>query len=150
MDIDGLRPVLLVDEAHDMRPDVLGILRILTNYDMDSRLVISIVLSGQSPLAKWLNHPKLEDVARRLAHLATLRLLSRSEIKPYIEHRCLIAGAADCPFDTGAIETLYELGRGNLRATDHLSLKSLEIAHDLDCDVVNSNHVTKARGMLWN
>jgi len=24
MDIDGLRPVLLVDEAHDMRPDVMG------------------------------------------------------------------------------------------------------------------------------
>ncbi len=150
MDIDGLRPVLIVDEAHDMRPEVLGILRILTNFDMDSRLVISIILSGQSPLAKRLNHPKLEDVARRLTHLATLRLLSRSEIKPYIKHRCLIAGAADCPFDTGAIETLYELGRGNLRATDHLSLKSLEIAHDIDCDVVNSNHVTQARGMLWN
>ncbi|MGH2625741.1 MAG: AAA family ATPase, partial [Anaerolineales bacterium] len=27
---DGLRPVLLIDEAHDMRPEVLAILRILT------------------------------------------------------------------------------------------------------------------------
>ena len=150
MDIDGLRPVLIVDEAHDMRPDVLGILRILTNFEMDSRLVVSIVLSGQSPLAKWLDHPKLQDVARRLAHCATLRLLSRNEIKPYIQHRCLIAGSTECPFDTSAIEGIYELGRGNLRATDHLALKSLEIAHDLDCDVVNSNHVTQARGMLWN
>ena len=31
---DGLRPVLLLDEAHDMRPEVLAILRILTNFDM--------------------------------------------------------------------------------------------------------------------
>lgn len=150
LDIDGLRPVLLLDEAHDIRPEVLGMLRILTNFDMDSRLVVSIVLAGQSPLAKLLSHPRLEDVARRLAHCATLRLLSRSEIKPYIEHRCHIAGASNCPFDSGAIEALYEVGRGNLRATDHLALKALEIAHDGDCDVLDSNHITQARRMLWS
>ena len=148
-DIDGLRPVLLLDEAHDIRPEVLGILRILTNFDMDSRLVVSVVLSGQAPLAKLLSHPRLEDVARRLAHYATLRLLSRGEIKPYIEHRCHIAGAASCPFDSAAIDALYEIGRGNLRATDHLALKALEIAHDCDCDVLDSNHIAQAKRMLW-
>jgi type II secretory pathway predicted ATPase ExeA len=149
LDIDGLRPVLLLDEAHDIRPEVLGMLRILTNFDMDSRLVVSIVLAGQPPLAKLLRHPKLEDVARRLAHCANLRLLSRVELKPYIQHRCHIAGASACPFDTGAIEALYEIARGNLRATDHLALKSLEIAHELDADVLDSNHITQARSMLW-
>jgi len=34
----GLRPVLILDEAHDLRPDVLSMLRILTNFNMDSRL----------------------------------------------------------------------------------------------------------------
>ncbi len=150
LDIDGLRPVLLLDEAHDIRPEVLGILRILTNFEMDSRLVVSIVLAGQSPLAKILSNPRLEDVAKRLAHCATLRLLSRSEIKPYIEHRCHIAGASKPPFDQGAIDAIYEIGRGNLRATDHLVLKSLEIAHNQNCDVVDSSHVIQARTMLWN
>ena len=150
LDMDGLRPVLIVDEAHDIRPDVLGVLRILTNFDMDSRLVVSIVLSGQSPLATILKRRKLEDVAGRLAHCATLRLLSRAEVKAYIQHRCRIAGAAHCPFDPGAIEAVYEMGRGNFRATDHLALKSLEMAHNQDCDVVNSNHVAQARMMLWN
>lgn len=149
LDIDGLRPVLILDESHDMRPDVLGVLRILTNFEMDSRLVVSIVLAGQGPLSKLLSHPKLEDVARRLAHYAALRLLSRSEIKSYIEHRCHIAGAAAIPFDKGAIEAIYEIGRGNLRATDHLCLKALEVAHQLDCDQIDYNHIAKARGMLW-
>ena len=40
LQIDGLRPVLILDEAHDIRPEVLGILKILTNFDMDSRLVV--------------------------------------------------------------------------------------------------------------
>jgi len=148
IDIDGLRPVLILDECHDIRADVLGIIRILTNFEMDSRLVVSIILSGQSPLLNLLRHPNLEDVAHRLTHCATLRLLSRKEITQYMQHRCKIAGSSDCPFDTGALDAVYEIGRGNMRATDYIALKSLEIAHEEDSDVVNSNHVTKSRGML--
>ncbi len=38
---DGLRPVLLLDECHELRPEVLAMLRILTNFEMDSRLVVT-------------------------------------------------------------------------------------------------------------
>jgi type II secretory pathway predicted ATPase ExeA len=149
LDIDGIRPVVILDEAHDIRPEVLGLFRVLTNFEMDNRLVVSLILAGQAPLKKMLQHPKVEDVAHRIAHCASLRLLSRKEIGQYIQHRCRIAGPADCPFDNSAMEALYEIGRGNLRATDQLSLKSLEVAHDHGCDRVDANHVTEARGMLW-
>jgi len=36
VEADGLRPVLLLDEAQDMRPETLGLLKILTNFEMDS------------------------------------------------------------------------------------------------------------------
>lgn len=147
--IDGLRPVLILDEAHDIRPDVLAIMRILTNFDMDNRLVVSIVLAGQPSLANMLKHPDLEAVTHRLAHCATLRVLSRQETDQYVAHRCRISGACTCPLDAGAMQAIYEIGRGNLRATDQLGLKSLEVAHDLDCDAVDSNHVAEARRLLW-
>ena len=148
LDTDSLRPVLILDEAHDMKPEILGILRILTNFDMDSRLVVSVILVGQPPLAQTLRQQKLEDVAQRLVHQATLRLLSRKETEEYVRHRCQIAGVSACPFDRGAMEALYEIGRGNLRATDHLALKALEAADRANCNGVDSNHVTTARGML--
>jgi hypothetical protein len=31
-DTDDVRPVLLVDDSHEIRPDVLGVLRIVTNF----------------------------------------------------------------------------------------------------------------------
>ncbi|NIU30984.1 MAG: hypothetical protein GWN82_09770, partial [Gemmatimonadetes bacterium] len=65
------------------------------------------------------------------------------------EHRSAIAGAATPPFDPKAIDGIYEIGRGNLRATDHLALKSLEVAHDQGADVVDPNHVARARKALW-
>ena len=149
LSVDGLRQVLIIDEAHDIRPEVLAIMRILMNFDMDNRLVLSILLTGQPPLIKLLKHQSLEAVTRRLSLCATLRLLSRTETVEYVEHRCRIAGASSCPFDTRAMEALYEIGRGNLRATDQLCLKSLEIADEHDCDVIDSNHVTEARRLLW-
>ncbi|MCP3980171.1 MAG: AAA family ATPase [bacterium] len=145
----GLRPVLILDEAHDLRVDTLAMMRILTNFDMDSRLVLSIVLAGQPKLRTLLRRDDLEDVARRLAHYATLRPLSREEIERYIEHRCTIAGAVKVPFDKAAVDALFEIGRGNLRATDELARKALEIAHDKDCDVGDVSHVVHARKLLW-
>lgn len=148
-DTDGLRPVLLLDEAHDMRPDVLGILRILTNFDMDSRLVVSVVLAGQPPLKNLLRRDELEDVARRMAHYASLRPLSREETARYIEHRVAVAGAPSLPMDAAAVDAIYEIGRGNLRATDRLGLKALRVAHDGDRDVVGTQDVVEARRCLW-
>jgi general secretion pathway protein A len=146
---DGLRPVLLIDEAHDLKSEVIGILRLLTNFDMDSRLVVSIVLAGQPRLYEQFKRPELEDVARRMSHYVMLRTLSREETFRYIQHRCLVAGAKNEPFDKKSLDAVYEIGRGNLRATDNLALKALEMAHLADCDVVSVNHVMEARSRLW-
>lgn len=146
---EGRRPVLIMDEAHDLRPDVLGMIRILTNFEMDSRLVISVVLVGQSPLKKMLARDDQEAVARRLAYFAALRLLTREETGRYIEHRCTIAGAMNVPFDDAALDAIYELSRGNMRAVDRLALEALLHADRDDRDVADSRHVAAARKHLW-
>ncbi len=147
-DTDGLRPVLVLDEAHDLRPESLAMLRLLTNFDMDSRLVVSVVLAGQPPLRTLLSRPDQSAMAGRLAHYATLRLLSRDETRAYIVHRCTIAGAQNDPFDTDAHETIFEIGHGNLRATDHLALKSLEHAAKTEAGAVSAGDVIEARKVL--
>lgn len=146
---EGLRPVLLLDEAQDLRPDVLAILRILTNFEMDSRLVLSVVLAGQPALQAMLSREDQQAVTRRLSHCATLRLLSRDETVAYVAHRSAIAGAAQPPFDAPAVDALYELSRGNMRALDQLALKSLQAAARAGADVVSSPHVLAARKDLW-
>jgi general secretion pathway protein A len=144
-DTDSLRPVLLIDEAHDLRPEGLSIMRLLTNFDMDSRLVLSLVLCGQPSLARMLNKTEFEDIAGRMAHYASLSLLSREQTLRYVQHRCTIAGAKTVPFDPRALDALYEVGRGNLRAVDRLALKALELAHQQDAAVADANLIAAAR-----
>lgn len=148
-DVDGVRPVLILDDAHDMRPEVLNILRVLTNYEMDSRLVLSVVLAGQPALAGMLRRRDLEAVAKRIAHYASLRVLSRDETAGYVEHRCVIGGATSAPFDAAALDAIHEIGGGNLRATDRLVSKALWVAARAEAKVVETGHVVNARRSLW-
>lgn len=142
---ESLRPVILIDEAHDVRPDVLAILRVLTNFEMDSRLVVSIVLAGQSKLRRLLRRDDLESVSRRIAHYTSLRLLSRDEARQYVEHRLRIAGARNELFDDAAHDAIYEAAQGNLRATNRMALKSLEIAAIQGASIVGADLVASAR-----
>lgn len=145
---DGVRPVLVLDEAHDIRADVLGLVRILTNFEWDARLVVSVVLAGQPRLERLLKDVACEDVAQRIAYYARLRLLSRDETAPYIAHRCRVAGADTVPFDQGALEALFEMTRGNLRAIDRLALGALDQAAARGASAAGSSDVTAARTHL--
>lgn len=142
------RPVLILDEAHELRPEVLAMFRILTNFQMDSRLVLSVVLAGQPLLSKLLARDEQEATARRMAHFATLRPLTRDETLQYVEHRCAIAGSRP-PFDAGALDALFELSRGNMRAVDALALESIEIAARAKLAAVSTGHIAAARKVLW-
>ncbi len=144
-DTDGLRPVLVLDEAHDLRPESLAMLRLLTNFDMDSRLVVAVVLAGQPPLRTLLGRPDQVAMAQRLSHYATLRLLSRDETRAYVEHRCAVAGATAHPFDDDAYEALFDISHGNLRALDRLALKALERAARTGATAVSTGDVLEAR-----
>lgn len=145
---EGVQPVLLLDEAQDMRLDVLTILRDLTNFEMDSRLVLSVVLAGDARLERLLQRQEAEPVRRRLAHVATLRLLSRDETRSYMEHRAAIAGAKNLPFDLDAVDAIYEITHGNLRAIDHVAYKAMGYACEQGDATVDTDLVVKARQSL--
>ncbi|MBT3328001.1 MAG: AAA family ATPase [Gemmatimonadales bacterium] len=145
---DGLRSVILLDEAHDLRPESLAMLRLLTNFQMDSRLVVSLVLAGQPALKTLLGRPEQAAMAGRLAHFASLRLLSREETRSYIVHRCALAGAQNNPIDNDAHEAIFEISRGNLRAIDQLALKSIELAARTGLSAVSTAELIAARNQL--
>jgi len=145
----GVRPVILLDDAHEMRPEVLRILKILTNFDMDSRLVVSFVLCGHTSLKQILLRPDMEDVLQRLVYCGELRLLNREESKAYIKHRCMIAGLREEPFDPSAIDAIYEITHGNMRAIDKISLASLAVTDEKGRSLVEAPDVAEARARVW-
>jgi len=132
-----------------MRREGFELLKILTNFDMDSRLMVSFILGGHPSLREKLHHPDLDDIRQRIIHCGELRLLSRDETITYINHRLTIAGAKVSLFDTSTLEGLYEMSRGNLRAIDNLAFLCLKRAAEAGAKAVATQHLHQARADIW-
>ena len=145
----GRRQVVIFDDAQDMREDALRLVRLITNFEMDSRLVVSVVLSGHIALKQRLLRDEMNDIHQRLSHCGELTLLAREETRAYVEHRSVIAGAQPAPFEAQAIEAIHEISRGNMRAIDRLANASLIEAARSNKDKVDSGDVAVARARTW-
>lgn len=122
----GRHAVVVVDEAHLLegtRP--LETLRLLLNFESESRPDLTLLLVGQPSLLPALDRmPQLEE---RLGAKCLLRPLSLEETFSYVHHRLTAAGARRPIFDTTALETLYALTQGYPRRINRLCDLSLLI-----------------------
>jgi len=145
---EARRLVIVIDEAQDMRPEVLSTLRVLTNFNLDSELLISIVLVGDGGLDTLLHRPDMEALRSRLSRVFRIRLLSKTETKAYIDHRLDLTGARQQLLDDSAVEAVYDFSRGNLRAIDHLCRTALDLAARQKLETIDAGLVTAARKRL--
>lgn len=61
-----MRPVLLIDEAQEMPPNVLNELRLLSSTDYDSRSLLSVILVGDARLQDKLRRDELIPLGSRI------------------------------------------------------------------------------------
>ena len=145
---EARRTVLIIDEAQDLRPQVLATLRMLTNFRLDSELLISLILVGDSGLETLLHRPDMIALRSRLACVVRIRLLSRTETRSYIDHRLDIVGARSAILDDSAIEAVFDFSRGNIRAIDHLCRIALDLAARSTIETIDAGTITAARKKL--
>src|SRR5438552_15503738 len=103
-----IRPILVVDEAHHLRPDVLEDLRLLTNYQMDAENRLCLVLLGQPELRRRLTMAVHEAFAQRVVVRHHMAAFTREELPAYFAHRLHLAGAAAPLFDAPAAAARFQ------------------------------------------
>ncbi|MBI2960588.1 MAG: AAA family ATPase [Betaproteobacteria bacterium] len=109
---EGRRAVLIIDEAQNLRPDVLEQLRLLTNLETNTRKLLQIILIGQPELKDLLRRPELRQVAQRIVARYHLGHLTRVEVAAYVVHRLSVSGAQLPLFPYSLIGLLYRLTGG--------------------------------------
>src|SRR2546425_12944235 len=90
---EGLRTVLIVDEAHGLPTALLEEIRLLLNFETNSEKLLQVILSGQSELHEVLNRPALRQLKQRISLRCQVKPLSVFEINKYIRFRLKQAGA---------------------------------------------------------
>jgi len=139
-----LTVLLIIDEAHRLRPDVLAELPMLTNFDMDSGARLALLLCGQVGLRQRLRMAELEPLTQRITVRFALRGLDREGTKLYLEHRLRIAGLDRPVFSEPAIEAIFNASQGVFRRIDGLSHHALTAGAAARARIVDADHVLSA------
>jgi general secretion pathway protein A len=103
--------VVMVDEAQVIeKPEMFEELRLLLNFQLNDRFLLSLILIGQPELREKIN--RLPQLKQRIAISFHLDVLTQQEVGHYIEHRCAIAGAERPLFSKEAIDGIAESSGG--------------------------------------
>jgi len=138
------RPVLIVDEAHHLRNEVLEDLRLLTNYEMDSQNRLCLLLVGLTELRRRLSMAVHESLAQRIVVRVHLAGLSREELPDYLVHRLRLAGCELPLFEPPAVEALFQATQGMPRKVNRLAHYALTGAAIAKAKTVSIEHLQTA------
>lgn len=126
LDQAGRPAVLIVDEAHLLPgKSTFEEIRLLTNFQLDDRNLLAVVLVGQPELRARLRHPAHRALTQRVGAFFHLTPLGPADTKAYLEHRLAVAGATRPLFTPGAVARLHRASAGLPRVLNHLATQSL-------------------------
>ncbi len=110
-----IKPVLLIDEAQAMNPDVLGELRILSSADFDATSLLTVVLSGDERLLELLRQEDLVPLLSRIRTRLVMQPATREELLDLLRHALAKAGNATL-MTPELMDTLVDHSGGNYRS----------------------------------
>jgi len=124
---ENQNPVLVIDEAQNLSPDVLEELRMLSNLETNQQKLIQIVLVGQPELGDILQRDDLRQLRQRIPGVCRMQLLSRDEVYRYIRYRLAVAGLdnGQLVFSESAIDEAYDCTMGTPRLVNMLCDRAL-------------------------
>jgi type II secretory pathway predicted ATPase ExeA len=130
--------LLVVDEAHLIpgKPTFEEI-RLLTNFQLDDRNLIAIVLVGQPELRDRLRHRTYRALTQRFGVSFHIVPLSVEDTRAYLAHRLAVAGAERTLFTVEAMGRLHAATDGVPRLLNHVATQALVEAMARGADEVD-------------
>lgn len=121
---DGKETLVIIDEAHVITDlDVLEELRLLLNFQLEEKFLLTLILMGQPELDERIH--KIKQLVQRIALGYHIGPLSEDDIGKYIKHRLEIAGCSKDIFEDSAVKVVYQNSGGIPRRINQICDMSL-------------------------
>lgn len=123
---NGTTPVVVIDEAQLVpHKETFDEIRLLTNFQLDDRNLISVVLMGQPELKRRLMHRAYEPLRQRIGMQYELQPLSLEEAGEYLDFRIVKAGGRTGLFSAVAVKAIHNYSSGIPRMINHAASLAL-------------------------
>lgn len=137
----GKIAVLFVDEAHRLSIDTLEEIRLLTNFETETRKLLQIVLVGQDELGGMLDLRELRQLKQRVEVRLEIGPLLPGEVWMYIRHRWNCVGTSEAPFAPEAVRMIGQISGGIPRLINSICDNALLLAFAESSPVITEQHV---------
>lgn len=137
-------PVIIIDEANYVSTAVLNDLKILFNFEMDSRDRAVVLLVGLPQLNHTLQLSIHEPLRQRIIMNYNIEGYTKEEGREYIEKKLAGAGCGQTVFEDSAIEAVLNASDGTARMISKLCHASLVIGNSQNLNRINADTVMQA------
>lgn len=135
----GVCPVIVIDEAQMIADaEVFDEIRLLTNFQLDDRNLLGVVIMGQPELRDILASPRFEPLRQRISLHYHLLPLSAEETMEYLDFRLEVAGGSAGLFTPDAVQKIFELTGGVPRRINSMATNALLVAYGSDAALIDS------------
>ncbi len=139
---DNKTTVLIFDEAHLTSKEILEEIRLLLNFQLNDKFLLTIILLGQPELKLIIKEMKQLD--QRIAMRYHLTPLSHDETLEYVKFRLKEAGSANDIINRQALDEIYEYSKGIPRTINNICDMSLMAGFISNTKVIDSKIIKDA------
>jgi type II secretory pathway predicted ATPase ExeA len=137
-------PVIIIDEANYINNAILNDLKILFNFEMDSKDRAAVLLTGLPTLNATLKLGIHEPLRQRIVMNYEIGGLSKEEGRSYIFEKLKGAGCSQSVFEDNAVEAILNAADGTPRIINKLCNASLLIGDSKKAETITSDIVMQA------
>ena len=137
-------PIIIIDEANYINNAILNDLKILFNFEMDSRDRAAILLAGLPKLNSTLQLQIHEPLKQRIVMNYNLEGLSKEEGKTYISEKLIGAGCNQTIFEEAAVEAILNAADGTPRLINKYCNMSMLLGDSHKANLITTDIVMQA------
>lgn len=137
-------PVIIIDEANYISNAVLNDLKLLFNFEMDSRDRAVVLLAGLPLLNSTLRLTIHEPFRQRIVMNYNMEGITKEEGRTYISQKLAGAGCHHTVFEEAAVEAILNAADGTPRIINKLCNASLLIGDSTNATTIHADIAMQA------
>lgn len=118
-------PVLILDEAQYLHNAILHDIKMLLNFDFDSKNRMILIFVGESGFNGILGKRVHDALRQRIVINYDMQGIQKDEAEDYVQHCLKECGCREPIFAPEAINAAWEIGNGSVRRMNNILEKAL-------------------------
>lgn len=136
------KPVVVIDDAQDLKDSALNVIKSMTNFECDSKNLITFILTGQTELMQRLKYSNFHSLKQRIRIYVHMSPLSLEEACRYIDHHTKFCGNPNPIFSDDAKSKIYKQSKGIPRKINTICFNAILKAAIDKQNIIDSSNIS--------